>query len=147
MISKTFWQSKTLSQMSHQEWESLCDGCGLCCLNKFIDDDDDALYYTNIACHLLDCSTGKCRNYEQRKTLVPDCIQLNLENIEEAQTWLPETCAYKRLYNGKALPAWHPLVTKKQSLGYSVANRCISEREVDEVEEYIVPLSHFKCRS
>lgn len=145
-MTQPFWKSKSLAQMSHDEWESLCDGCGLCCLNKLIDDENESLYYTNVACHLLDCNTGKCSNYAQRKQYVRDCIELNIDNLQQAQAWLPNTCAYKRLYQGKDLPHWHPLVNPQKPLGYSVANRCRSEKSIKDCEEHIVPLSHFKMK-
>ncbi|WP_439036015.1 YcgN family cysteine cluster protein [Agarivorans sp. Z349TD_8] len=95
--------------MSAQEWESLCDGCGKCCLSKLIDEDTDELYFTNIACVLLNSKSCQCSDYQHRFAKVPDCVKITLDDIEVFH-WLPPSCAYKRLIEGKSLPAWHPLL-------------------------------------
>lgn len=110
MSDVPFWQSKTLDEMSDAEWESLCDGCGQCCLHKLMDEDTDEIYFTNVACRQLNIKTCQCRNYERRFEFEPDCIKLTRENLPTFE-WLPMTCAYRLLAEGKDLPAWHPLLT------------------------------------
>ncbi|KAF1854344.1 hypothetical protein Lal_00045021 [Lupinus albus] len=102
-----FWKRKTLAQLDQEEWESLCDGCGLCCLQKLEDEDDGAVYYTRIACKLLDLKTCRCTNYPKRRDFVPDCIQLTPAQADEFR-WLPPTCGYRLVAEGKDLPPWHP---------------------------------------
>ncbi|GAA5213042.1 YcgN family cysteine cluster protein [Corallincola platygyrae] len=109
-----FWIKKTLAQMSESEWESLCDGCGKCCLHKVIDEDTDELYFTEVACRLLDPETGACSDYAHRFRHVHDCVKVTLDDIESF-LWLPPTCAYRRLAEGKPLPEWHPLLTGDKS--------------------------------
>ena len=104
-----FWRTKKLSQMSPAEWESLCDGCGKCCLHK-IREDDGTLTLTNVACRLLDTATGRCGNYQQRKKLVPDCVVLTPKMTRKLD-WLPSTCAYRLVGEGNDIPSWHPLKT------------------------------------
>lgn len=138
-----FWETKTLSQMSPQEWESLCDGCGKCCLNKIIDDETEELYFTNVACHLLHTKSCQCRKYKQRFKLVKDCVKVSLDDIEQFH-WLPASCAYRLLVEGKPLPEWHPLLTGSQSAmhqgGFSIRGKVVSETEInpDNLEDYIV---------
>ena len=127
-IDKPFWKKKSLHEMTHEEWESLCDGCGLCCLLKFQDDDVDDALYTNISCRLLNDETCRCANYKQRHKLVPDCAQLTPDNIPE---WMPNSCAYKLLKHGEDLPEWHPLISgdpnSVHEAGVSVQGKVISE--------------------
>ncbi|MFV2005443.1 MAG: YcgN family cysteine cluster protein [Gammaproteobacteria bacterium] len=130
-----FWKTKTLDQMSLEEWESLCDGCGLCCLVKIEDEETAEVYNTTVSCKQLDIETCRCRDYENRLMSVPMCIQLTLENLPELN-WLPETCAYKRLFEGKLLPPWHPLVSKNKN---SVHDAGISVKWFAQSEEYIHP--------
>ncbi len=99
-----FWKSKTLAEMSPAEWESLCDGCGRCCLHKLRHDDTNALSYTNVACRLLDLESCRCGNYARRRRIVPDCVQLTPDSLAEID-WLPPSCAYRRVAEGKDL-AW-----------------------------------------
>lgn len=96
--------------MSHDEWESLCDGCGRCCLHKLEDEDDGRIYYTRAACSLLDIKSCRCKDYANREKLMPDCLQLSIDNAQYFD-WLPETCAYRLLAEGEPLPEWHPLIT------------------------------------
>lgn len=125
-----FWKRKRLTEMSAREWESLCDGCGKCCLHKLQDDETGKVYYTNVACRLLDCGTCRCTDYDNRKRKVPNCVQLTPDNIDEL-FWMPQTCAYRLLAEGRDLPDWHPLVTGDPNstlkAGHSVAGRVIPE--------------------
>lgn len=141
-MTKPFWETKTLPEMTRPEWESLCDGCGKCCLHKLEDEDTGKVHYTAVACRLLDLKTIRCRDYPNRKKLVADCLILEAGNIT-AFKWLPETCAYKRLAEGKNLPSWHPLITgdpaSTRKAGISVKGRVISEREAGDLEDHILP--------
>ncbi len=136
-----FWQAKRLDQMTEAEWESLCDGCGRCCLHKLRDEDSGALAYTNVACRLLDTSTCQCSNYAERRRDVPDCISLTAPMVAEID-WLPPSCAYRRLADGRGLPAWHPLVSGDKSsphaAGATVSGRVISEDHAGDLEYHIV---------
>ena len=133
----SFWKTKTLRQMSSSEWEALCDGCGKCCLIKLIDDLTDDLHYTTVACKLLDCDSCRCGDYNNRKKLVEDCVILSPRLVEELH-WMPSTCAYRLIYEGKDLYWWHPLVSGNPNTvheaGISVRGRAISEREVKDSE-------------
>ena len=105
-----FWKHKTLQQMNPAEWDALCDGCALCCINKIEDVDDGELYYTNTACELLDIETCRCSDYQNRASKVSHCLQLTAVNVHTFE-WLPNSCAYKRLARGQDLPYWHPLIS------------------------------------
>jgi uncharacterized cysteine cluster protein YcgN (CxxCxxCC family) len=136
-----FWKQKRLDEMTTEEWESLCDGCGKCCLNKLIDDETDELYYTNAACKLLDRDACHCRHYTERFTFVPGCAAITVDNIASL-TWLPDSCAYIRLYQGRDLPSWHPLITgSKEAMhaaGMSVKGKVVCETKVRDMEDHIV---------
>lgn len=138
---KPFWKTKTLAEMSQKEWESLCDGCGKCCLIKLEDAETKELFYTDVACHMLDAKTCQCKDYKNRRTLVDDCLQLEVDDVEEFK-WLPKSCSYRRLHEGKGLPKWHYLVSGDRNMVHkkskSVKNRVVSETEVMEVAEHIV---------
>lgn len=125
-----FWQHTTLDKMTPKQWESLCDGCGKCCVLKLEDVDTSEVYYTNVSCKLLDCKTARCRDYQNRNAHVPDCIQLSLENLPQL-LWMPDTCAYRLLYEGKELPVWHPLISgdpaSTSAANQSVAGKVFSE--------------------
>ena len=139
-----FWKTKTLEQMSHDEWESVCDGCGRCCLHKLRDDDTGALSFTNVACRLLDLHSCQCGDYAHRRRRVPDCVTLTPAEVR-AIDWLPPSCGYRRLAEGKDLAWWHPLVSGDpetvHAAGVSVRGR-VHASEVDvpdeDVEDYIV---------
>lgn len=138
-----FWKTYPLDQLTNPEWEALCDGCGLCCLVKLQDEDDDVVVYTKVACQLLDTQTAQCSDYANRMKFVPDCLQLTPELVPQLN-WLPKTCAYKRVDQGLDLPDWHPLLTGKAQSDIpakkSAAKRCISEKDInpDDIEEYLV---------
>jgi uncharacterized cysteine cluster protein YcgN (CxxCxxCC family) len=139
--SLPFWKEKTLAQMSSSEWESLCDGCGKCCLHKIEDEDTGEIAFTNVACRLLDAKTCRCSNYSKRIHFVKDCQVLNPKKIHRLQ-WLPSTCAYKLLADGRDLPKWHPLVSGTRDsvhkAGISVKNKIISEDHVKDLEDFVV---------
>ena len=138
---RPFWETKTLAEMTKAEWESLCDGCGKCCLHKFEYEDTGEVDFTNVACRYLDHNTCRCTEYKKRHQLVADCIELTSKLVGNL-SWLPSTCAYRRLDEGKTLPKWHPLITGTQDsvrrAGVSVAGRIISEDDVDDPEDHIV---------
>lgn len=135
---KPFWQVKTLEQMSVPEWESLCDGCGLCCLIRFEEEETGEITPTRVACKLFDSERCTCSNYAERRKYVPDCIKLTPHNIDDLM-WMPKSCAYRRLHEGKDLPAWHPLVTgdpdSVHKAGVSVKGQTISEDTLAEAED------------
>ena len=135
-----FWQTKALTAMTEQEWESLCDGCGKCCLHK-VQIKNIKLKITNVACRLLDLNTCQCANYPRRKTLVPDCVVLKPDNVADL-SWLPSTCAYRLLSEKKDIPDWHPLRTGNPESVHdakiSVRGRVVSERDAGELVKHIV---------
>lgn len=133
-----FWKTKRLDEMSTPEWESLCDGCGLCCVIRFEDEDTGEIIPTRVHCRLFDSGTCRCSNYPARKTYVPDCVKLTPGNIEALQ-WMPPSCAYKRVWQGRGLADWHPLVSgdpeSVHRAGVSVRGQTISELALDEEED------------
>ncbi|KAA8386658.1 YcgN family cysteine cluster protein [Acetobacter tropicalis] len=136
-----FWETTALQDMTTSQWESLCDGCGRCCLHKLRDEDTDEIHYTSVACRLLDVSTCRCTDYAHRHRKVQDCITLTPEMVAGLD-WLPPDCAYRRLSEGRSLPAWHPLLTGRAETvieaGASAAGRCVSERKAGNLEDYVV---------
>ncbi|MFN3900218.1 MAG: YcgN family cysteine cluster protein [Alishewanella aestuarii] len=154
-LTERFWEQKSLGEMNDAEWEALCDGCAKCCLNKFIDDDEEEgptaelkqgeeVVFTNIACRYLNSHKCECTQYSQRTVLVPDCIKLTKDNLKDI-FFMPNSCAYRRLHEGRGLPSWHPLLNGgKKSLMHkkqmSVRNKTISEDLVnlDDFQDYIV---------
>ena len=120
--------------MNDEEWESLCDRCGKCCVLKIEDADTGEIHYTDVACQLLDCGKATCMNYAERKQTVPDCVSLTPENLSSLQ-WMPGSCAYRRLFEGRGLPEWHPLLTNDpdstRKAGHSVAARVLPEGAVE----------------
>ncbi len=138
-----FWETKTLPEMSRAEWESLCDGCGQCCLVKIEDEDTADIYVTRLACHLLDIGSCRCSDYANRHASEPDCIVFTPENVLEIE-WLPASCAYKRIADGRGLAWWHPLVSGDpetvHQAGVSVRSWARSEKGVrpSAVARYII---------
>jgi uncharacterized cysteine cluster protein YcgN (CxxCxxCC family) len=137
---RPFWETKTLEQMTAQEWESLCDGCGRCCLVRFEDEDTGEIIPTRVACRLLDTHSCACTNYRHRRRYVPDCIKLTPHKIEDL-TWMPNSCAYRRLHEGRGLASWHPLCSgdpeSVHRAGVSVRGRVLSETAFADVEDAI----------
>ncbi|MEN9060429.1 YcgN family cysteine cluster protein [Ponticoccus litoralis] len=135
-LAPRFWEKKPLTKMSRPEWEALCDGCGKCCLNKLEDEETGEVALTRVACRLFDDTTCRCAQYPIRHQFVPECIVLKPSNIGENLYWMPETCAYKRLWTGQSLPDWHPLLTGTQDsvheAGVSMLHRTVAEFEVDD---------------
>ena len=139
--NEPFWKRKSLLEMNKLEWESLCDGCGRCCLNKLENEDTLEIYHTNVACRLLDMETCKCSSYEDRKRFVPECQILTARNLKN-YPWLPSTCAYRMLSEGYDLEWWHPLVSGDPNTvneaKISVRGRIVSERNTTDLENHIV---------
>jgi uncharacterized cysteine cluster protein YcgN (CxxCxxCC family) len=139
-VTKPFWKTKSLAEMTAEEWESLCDGCGLCCVIRFEDEVSGEIIPTRVHCKLFDSGACGCSNYAERKVHVPDCIKLTPHNIE-ALEWMPKSCAYRRLHEGKDLPRWHPLVTgdpeSVHAAGVSVRGKTISEAALEDPEDAI----------
>ena len=133
-----FWHRKTLSEMNRSEWESLCDGCGLCCLVRFEDEDTGEVVPTRVHCKLFDPEGCRCTNYAARKRYVPDCIKQTPGNIE-ALAWMPLSCAYRRLHEGRGLADWHPLLSgdpeSVHRAGVSVRGETVSEATLAEPED------------
>lgn len=149
MSGYKFWESKSLAEMSRDEWESLCDGCARCCLIKLEDEDDGSIHYTNVVCDLLDEETCRCTKYAERSVHVPECVVVKPELIEQLH-WMPPTCAYRLLWEGKPLPEWHPLVTGDPDsvhlAGISVRGWVFKQSTVEEqeLEDHIIdwPIEH-----
>jgi len=141
MSQAPFWEEKKLHQFNQEEWESVCDGCGRCCLHKLEDVDTGELHFTRIACKLLDLNTCRCKNYPQRFDFVPDCISLEQELYKTLQ-WLPATCAYRLLAEDKGLPDWHPLVSgdplSVEQCGISIKSYAISEDQAEDPQKHII---------
>lgn len=135
-MREKFWETVPLRKMTAPEWEALCDGCGKCCLNKIEYEDTGEVEYTRVACRLLNGDTCQCSNYANRHQYVPECVRLSPKTLAKVAYWLPGTCAYRLLYQGKTLPDWHPLRTgdpnSTHSSGHSVRGWTVSELSVDE---------------
>lgn len=142
-MSEKFWEEKSLSEMTTEEWESLCDGCGRCCLNKLEDEDSGEIYFTNVACRLFDNDKCACSDYANRMNSMPDCMILSSDNVE-ALAVMPSTCAYSLLWRKKPLPDWHPLVSgNKQSVidaGMTVSGKVVSEEHIhfEQLPEHLI---------
>lgn len=137
----SFWKTKKLSEMTTEEWESLCDNCGKCCLHKLEDEDTGDIYFTSVVCNLINLNTCRCTRYAERTQLVPECLDLKQHDFAE-YTWLPATCAYRLLSDGEELPAWHPLLSKSadsvQDAGVSISSYAMKESEIDDLEDHII---------
>jgi uncharacterized cysteine cluster protein YcgN (CxxCxxCC family) len=146
---RKFWEHKSLTEMTAEEWESLCDGCGLCCLKKLEDEATGEIEYTDVACRLLDVERCRCTRYAARTELVADCIRLTPGTID-AVSWLPASCAYRLVAEGHPLEWWHPLVSGDPDTvhraGISLRGRAVSERDVHplEIEERVIHWVPFK---
>ncbi len=137
----SFWKNKKLTEMTTEEWESLCDSCGKCCLHKLEDEDTGKIVFTNVACRLINLNTCRCNRYTERTRLVAEC--LDLKRFDFAQySWLPSTCAYRLLNDGKELPAWHPLVSGStvsvKRAGVSISSYAIKESAAMNLEDHII---------
>ena len=143
-LAPRFWERKRMDRMSRREWEALCDGCGKCCLNKLEDEDSGEVALTSIACRLLDDESCRCTHYEDRHRYVPDCIVLTPANLAEHLNWIPATCAYRLLHEGRPLYDWHPLISGSPETvhraGVSVRGLTVSEFETpeDDWEDHII---------
>jgi len=138
-----FWNTKSLAEMTAEEWESVCDGCGRCCLHKLQDEDTGLMFYTNVACRLLDREQCRCSDYPQRMTIVPDCLSLAADD-EGRFDWLPLSCAYRKLANRQSLEWWHPLVSGDpdtvHQAGISIRGKTVPEASVakEDLEDHII---------
>ncbi|HEV7156779.1 MAG TPA: YcgN family cysteine cluster protein [Caulobacteraceae bacterium] len=145
MPARPFWEIKTLAELSPAEWESLCDGCGLCCLVRLEDEVTGEVTPTRVACRLFDDHACRCRDYARRRAKVPDCIKLTPGNIADLP-WMPKSCAYRRLSEGRGLADWHPLISgdpeSVHAAGVSIRGQTVSESclgHPDEAVDYIAP--------
>jgi uncharacterized protein len=138
-----FWKAKRMQELNSQEWEALCDGCARCCLIKLEDEETREIFLTWVTCPILDIEACRCTRYSTRHIANPECIELTLEVIPQL-SWLPDTCAYRLLAEGKELPDWHPLISGSDqamhNAGMSIRGKCISEKDIptDSLEDYIV---------
>lgn len=141
MSVERFWETVPLQRMNRSQWESLCDGCGKCCVHKLEDDETGQLFPTNVACRLLDPRTAQCKDYANRKRHVPECVRLTPAKLETID-WLPSSCAYLRIYNGEGLADWHPLISGDPAsvhrAGISVRGKTVSEDDVGDLENHII---------
>ena len=140
MTPRPFWETKTLEEMNPEEWESLCDGCGLCCLVRFEDEDTGEVIPTRVHCKLLDAQLCRCSDYENRRDQVPDCIKLTPQNVERL-AWMPLSCGYRRVHEGRGLASWHPLISgdpeSVHRAGVSVRGQTFSEDELADPEDAV----------
>lgn len=143
-MTEPFWKHKSLAEMSEAEWESVCDGCARCCLFQLEDEDSEELFFTDVACRLLDQDQCRCTRYQDRKHYVPDCMVMNPENVSDCAAFAPPTCAYRLLIEGRDLPSWHPLVSgtadSVHEAGISVRGRVVGEGQTDlaDLEDRVV---------
>ena len=141
MSDMSFWKIKKLAEMTTEEWESLCDGCGKCCLHKLEDEYTKKIVFTNVACKLINLTTCRCTHYNERTKLVADCLDLKQYDFTQYH-WLPSTCAYRLLDEGKDLPAWHPLLSGStasvKKAGVSISSYAIKESLASNLEDHII---------
>ncbi|PZN96469.1 MAG: YcgN family cysteine cluster protein [Alphaproteobacteria bacterium] len=141
MSVKPFWETIPLNRMSREQWESLCDGCGKCCVHKLEDDETGKIYPTNVACRLLDSTTAKCKDYPNRRAHVPECVRLTPAKLDTID-WLPDSCGYLRVHRGQGLADWHPLLSgdpdSVHRAGISVRGKTVSEDDVGDLENHII---------
>ena len=135
-MKNEFWRDKSLAEMSEEEWESLCDGCGKCCLHKLEDEDTGEVLFTRVACRLLDIANRRCTRYSERAQLIPDCMSLRAGFTQFH--WLPSTCAYRLLHEGKELSAWHPLRGGDPRYVPSVRAFAISEAKAGDPFDHVI---------
>jgi len=141
--NRPFWETKTLAEMNQAEWESLCDGCGLCCLTKLQDDDTEEIVYTRVVCPYSDPDTAACSDYANRSVNVPSCVSLTVERVAQFD-WLPDSCAYRMIYRGQPLADWHPLVSGQQqsvtdaNIGLLAIPVVVDQPNLDH-EDYLIP--------
>ncbi|WP_262964366.1 YcgN family cysteine cluster protein [Methylobacter psychrophilus] len=137
----SFWKTKKLPEMTTEEWESLCDNCGKCCLHKLEDEDTGEIVFTNVACKLINLKTCRCTRYSERTRLVPECLNLKQDDFTQFH-WLPSTCAYRLLNDGKELPKWHPLISGNtnsvKKAGVSIRRYAIKESVGLDLEDHII---------
>lgn len=141
MSNSRFWETLPMQDWTRSQWESLCDHCARCCLHKIEDIDSREIYFTNVCCRYLDQQQCQCTRYRERSELVPDCVTLTPADLDDPY-WLPDTCAYRLVAEGKPLPNWHPLLSGDQAsvteAAISVGGRVISELEADDLEQHLV---------
>jgi uncharacterized cysteine cluster protein YcgN (CxxCxxCC family) len=137
----SFWETKKLAEMTAEEWESLCDNCGKCCLHKLEDEDTGKIAFTRVACRLINLNTCRCTRYNERTKLVAECLDIRKLDVEK-YNWLPSTCAYRLLNEGKELPSWHPLLTGSPAsvkrAGVSISSYAIKESMAMDLEDHII---------
>ena len=137
----SFWNTKKLTEMSIEEWESLCDNCGKCCLHKLEDEATRKIVFTSVACKLINLNSCRCSRYSERTTLVPECLDLSQLDSDK-YNWLPSTCAYRLLNDGKELPSWHPLISGNyasvKKAGVSISSYAIKESKSINFEHHII---------
>jgi len=139
-----FWEKYRFDKLTAEEWEALCDGCGKCCLNKLEDEDTGVVVFTSVACRLLDNETCRCSQYEIRRQFVPECIVLTPKTLPDVAYFMPHSCAYRRMHEGRGLADWHPLVSgdanSVHEAGVSMRGQTVPEFEVpeDEWEHYLI---------
>ncbi len=144
-----FWETTPFNQFTDKQWELICDGCAQCCAHKLQDEDTDEIFLTNVVCQYLDTNQCQCSVYGDRHVHVPDCIKITPKNAGSLP-WIPDTCGYRLLANGKPLPDWHPLMTgdseSTRKANMTVTGKVISDADVDmdDLEDYLVEDDYFK---
>lgn len=142
--NEPFWENKSLLEMSHDEWESICDGCAKCCLTQLQDEETDLLVFTDVACNLLDDGSCRCTDYQNRSTKVPSCITMNRDNVHDVAEFAPPSCSYRLLLAGEELPEWHHLISGSSDSVHESGNsvrhrvRFVKDINPDDIQDYIV---------